>query len=406
MSSESRELVLFAANDENLYRQRIHPVLKNLAIKKAKGTYDPTLALKLWKYVADDAAQRYTKENGGSGNGTYGIFTPADRRDAAKDLQEEYAENLEEFHWRFGSEMPKKYRAKNPVGKRSRTFEYYIDLDERGEFRADVRNFKGDTVFEIEGGEIFEDGFMRNKNDTHGLREHLISLGIMREGDHLIMGNPHRRKVHTAKFDRCVEAMSERGSAVDPYAVCQASLGESAILKKHRRGNPDGLPKKAFILAAYGRNKNDRAYYTGSTFDDNPLRAKFYKSPPVEIYSKLKNKIKRGWKLVIEQQLARQQNPVAPLSSKIHNADMLYRDFSGDAPEWTKKVKVDLPSVALAFGTLDAVEYTTNREGETQLYRHRFKKSARPTLAVGGEGFPLLILGGNYKFTERGITDE
>ena len=69
------------------------------------------------------------------------------------------------------------------------TYEYFINLDERGEFYADVRNSVGSTVFEIKGFDIFEDGFMKHKDDIDGLRKHLISLGIMNEKQGLVKGN-------------------------------------------------------------------------------------------------------------------------------------------------------------------------------------------------------------------------
>lgn len=66
-------------------------------------------------------------------------------------------------------------------------FGYYIDLDERGDFVADVRNAEGKTVFEIRAGNslnqdessIFEDGFMRDKDDVSGLTDYLRSLGVI-----------------------------------------------------------------------------------------------------------------------------------------------------------------------------------------------------------------------------------
>jgi hypothetical protein len=45
-----------------------------------------------------------------------------------------------------------------------------------------------------------------------------------------------RAKVHTRKFDSCVVAVKKKGTAVNPYAVCEARLGEKkSILKSHRR---------------------------------------------------------------------------------------------------------------------------------------------------------------------------
>ena len=70
-------------------------------------------------------------------------------------------------------------------------FYYYINLDERGEFYADVREGMDDgkTVFEIHGFDIFEDGFMKNKEDLQGLKNYLVHLGIMKEYQNLKKGN-------------------------------------------------------------------------------------------------------------------------------------------------------------------------------------------------------------------------
>lgn len=87
---------------------------------------------------------------------------------------------------------PKDYQASRPDsmdGPEVGSFlTYFINLDERGDFYADVRNAFQKTVFEISGFEIFEDGFMANKNDLDGLREYLVSLGIMIPTQALIQG--------------------------------------------------------------------------------------------------------------------------------------------------------------------------------------------------------------------------
>lgn len=60
------------------------------------------------------------------------------------------------------------------------TFEYHINLDERGEFCADVRSFDtGDTIYVINGFDIFEDGFMKDKRDMNGLFTHLTQIGFI-----------------------------------------------------------------------------------------------------------------------------------------------------------------------------------------------------------------------------------
>jgi hypothetical protein len=66
---------------------------------------------------------------------------------------------------------------------------YFINLDERGGFFADVRDSNDNTVFELHGYDIFEDGFMRHKDDLDGLKKYLIDLGIMNKHKDLIRGN-------------------------------------------------------------------------------------------------------------------------------------------------------------------------------------------------------------------------
>ena len=93
--TEAHELALYAVNDGTLYRQRAQPIMANLRKKIRKGTYDATKAIKLWCYLADAAAQAYTKESGSGGlNGSYGVFSKADRALAAKEIAAHYDEEL------------------------------------------------------------------------------------------------------------------------------------------------------------------------------------------------------------------------------------------------------------------------------------------------------------------------
>lgn len=63
-------------------------------------------------------------------------------------------------------------------------YDYYINLNERGDFYADVRNPVTDaTVYEIRGFEIFEDGFMDSVKDMTGLTCYLIDLDVLKGND-------------------------------------------------------------------------------------------------------------------------------------------------------------------------------------------------------------------------------
>lgn len=60
-------------------------------------------------------------------------------------------------------------------------YEYWINLDERGEFFADVRDADGKTILETHSnldGEIdlVTDGYMRHGRDLAGLREYLVDV--------------------------------------------------------------------------------------------------------------------------------------------------------------------------------------------------------------------------------------
>lgn len=74
------------------------------------------------------------------------------------------------------------------------TFHYHVNLNERGCYRADVRDEDGNTVYEILAGNelaedessIFEDGFMRNDKDMDGLTEYLTDLGIVPAGSVIV----------------------------------------------------------------------------------------------------------------------------------------------------------------------------------------------------------------------------
>lgn len=68
---------------------------------------------------------------------------------------------------------------------------YYINLDERGTFAADVRDDGGNTVFEIntdEDPDFFEMGWMKHGKDINGLEEYLQNVGIIKSGDRLDWG--------------------------------------------------------------------------------------------------------------------------------------------------------------------------------------------------------------------------
>lgn len=74
-----RELVLYTENDYHLWERRMPEFAKNLAAKIKRGQYDAGKAVKLIEYLTKEAADKYSKEYGGS-------FSVATRRAAAEEL--------------------------------------------------------------------------------------------------------------------------------------------------------------------------------------------------------------------------------------------------------------------------------------------------------------------------------
>lgn len=105
----------------------------------------------------------------------------------------------------------------------------------------------------------------------------------------------------------------------------------------------------------------------------------------------------------------RDGNPVPPssvLKERIAEAARLRRDFTGHDSDRVEKAEFSVPSVALQIGECDGIMYTTVRDGVTEKYLHKFKKKSRPTLAVSHDGKTLVLLGGAFQFTDRGIVDD
>jgi|CEGC01.1.fsa_nt_gi hypothetical protein len=74
------------------------------------------------------------------------------------------------------------------------TYGYFVNLDERGEFYADVRSEDSKTLYEVrsdEDGEIWqiEFGFMADPHDVSGLFEMLVQNGVLSKDDELLPAN-------------------------------------------------------------------------------------------------------------------------------------------------------------------------------------------------------------------------
>lgn len=89
--TEVRELTLYITNDAQLYRQRIEPIIKNLKKKLAKGIYDKSKSIPMWKSLADQGAKKYDKEHSSPGAKTFSV---ADRKAVAQELADFYDDEV------------------------------------------------------------------------------------------------------------------------------------------------------------------------------------------------------------------------------------------------------------------------------------------------------------------------
>jgi hypothetical protein len=156
------------------------------------------------------------------------------------------------------------------------------------------------------------------------------------------------------------------------------------------------------------RGSGPLMHYTGTKFASHG-RAKVYPKWIGAFSAKnlLRERypILRGYTLTIVNlnKHSRRKNPEKREGLK--RAARLLKDFSGHDP--SEVLQISEPDVreGLVIGTLDAVPYTTVRDGKTQSYLHEFGKSSRPLLVASSDGKRLRVVGGRFQFTEAGIED-
>ena len=109
--ADVRELVLYITNDSGLYHRYVEPIIANLRKKVKKGIYNPELAVKLWKVLADEGAKKYDKELN-DGRGRVDWLNVPTRLAIAKELRDYYQERVDAV-----DEVSEGYHADSP-GKR------------------------------------------------------------------------------------------------------------------------------------------------------------------------------------------------------------------------------------------------------------------------------------------------
>lgn len=180
------------------------------------------------------------------------------------------------------------------------------------------------------------------------------------------------------------------------------------------------------------KNPREMQFWIGSPVSANSVRATSYKTA-AEVWRRMFGAAKavvdnhhKGQKVLL---LANEQgkhiasyrvgvlkNNPRPLSLRDHakkSPDMraaakLYTGFTGNAPTKVRRVRVPSPSsrVRLQVGSVTAIMYLA-RDGRKKVhYVHRFRAGSRPSLTATPDGKKLELLGGAFRFTDRGIVDK
>lgn len=92
--------------------------------------------------------------------------------------------------------------------------------------------------------------------------------------------------------------------------------------------------------------------------------------------------------------------------AEIRQGARLMQQFSGHRMKSITRIKRDkISPVRVAIGPVLGIIYSTRRDGKQEKYIHRFAANSRPLLSVSPDGKRIELLGGAFKFTERGIVD-
>lgn len=93
-------------------------------------------------------------------------------------------------------------------------------------------------------------------------------------------------------------------------------------------------------------------------------------------------------------------------------AAQLYEGFTGLEANSVEAFEIPQVKAGVLIGEVMEIAYSTVRKhgrsdrAKRHYYQHKFKASARPLLATSHDGKVLMIVLGEFEFTERGITDK
>lgn len=99
------------------------------------------------------------------------------------------------------------------------------------------------------------------------------------------------------------------------------------------------------------------------------------------------------------------RSAVDKYAAELDAADELLNDFSGHRAREVLSMREPALKAGLVVGDLLGVMYATTRDGKHEKYCHEFRQKSRPLLVASHDGSRIAIVGGRYRFTDRGIED-
>jgi hypothetical protein len=265
MSDAARELELFAENDGDLYQRSAVPIMKNLSKKFKKGTYDPELGVKLWKYHADRAAKAYSEQHS-TGDDWKTMFTPRDRMEMAKSMEDSWRSEMEAGNFMESAEVTESEAKADPdvvkkfAGVSDSQRSYYImkwseenDIDgddamimagyKRGDYMGAgeyMWNYHPPRITEsviVEGEMEAAEQVMASKNMVDKIQKMVEDLGGMLNEDLPPLTDSIRDNMDSAMADEFNLAMTDalsatlesmRGTREQVDAAARILTGEAA----------------------------------------------------------------------------------------------------------------------------------------------------------------------------------
>jgi len=180
--------------------------------------------------------------------------------------------------------------------------------------------------------------------------------------------------------------------------------------------NPAVGSNREYWLRAQSKSHGPVMYFTGERFSDHgqpkgfklwwsamkALRRLQAQFPLLKNY-RLSVAGPRGVTLVNSRRRATRKNPET--RENLAKAARRLKDFSGHEASEVLRVQERPFKKGLVVGQLRGLLYDTVRDGRSEGYIHKFRKSSRPLLAASEDGRSLRIVGGRFQFTEAGIED-